>query len=111
MPTPIGSRNARVQILQPVVVNGVQTWNTAASLLATAWARIDTTGGGESAQSDMQPPGMLMSTVTVPFKVGTIRPRMRIAVVGSSRVLEIESAINESMQNVEWTLACKEVAS
>jgi head-tail adaptor len=111
MPTPIGSRNTRVQILQPVVVNGVQTWNTSASILATVWARIDTTGGGESAQGDMQPPGTLTSTVTVPFKIGTIRPRMRIAVVGSSRVLEIDAAINESMQNVEWTLACREVTS
>jgi len=110
VPTPIGARNTRVQILEPVVVNGIQTWNTPASVVNTAWAFIDSTGGSESAQG-LAPPGTLFSTVNIPFKAAAIRPRMRLAIVGSSRVLEIDSAVDDQSQHVEWVLTCREVTS
>lgn len=112
MPTPIGRRNTRVQILAPVMVNGVQTWNTRASVVNTVWASIETSSGSESAQGAAgTPPGMLVSTVTLPYLSATMRPRMRLAVVGGSRVLEIDSAIDVESKHIEWELACKEVAS
>lgn len=110
MPTPIGKRNVRVQILQPVVVNGVQTWNTRASIVTTVWAFLDATSGSEQAQG-LEPPGTLTSTVSIPFLAAAIRPRMRLAVVGSTRVLEIDSAIDDQSQHIEWMLSCREVAS
>jgi hypothetical protein len=110
MPTPIGKRNARVQILQPVVVGGVQTWNTPASIVNTVWAFLDSTSGSELPQG-LDPPGMRTSTVTIPYLVAAIRPRMRLAVLGSSRVLEIDSAIDDQSQHIEWMLTCKEVVS
>jgi Phage head-tail joining protein len=110
MPTPIGQRNMRVQLLQPVVVNGIQTWNTPASIVNTIWALLDSTGGAESPQGQ-GPPGELTTTVTIPFLAATPRPRMRLAVVGSTRVLEITAAIDTQSQHIEWMLTCKEVAS
>lgn len=112
MPIPIGRRNTRVRILQPVMVNGVQTWNTPASVVNTVWASIETTSGSETAQGAAgTPPGMLVSTVTLPFLSATMRPRMRLAAVGSSRVLEIDSAIDVESQHIEWSLQCKEITS
>ncbi len=110
MPTPIGQRNARVQILQPVVVDGVQTWDTPASVVNTVWAFIDATGGAEAVQG-VGPPGVLTSTVHVPYRSAAVRPRMRLAVIGTTRVLEIAAVVDDQFQHIEWVLTCREVVS
>jgi head-tail adaptor len=95
-----------MQVLQPVVTGGVQTW----SVVNTVWALLDTTSGSESVQGQ-GPPGALSSTVTIPYRAAAIRPRMRLAVVGSTRLLEIDAAVDDQDRHIEWTLTCREVAS
>lgn len=114
MLTPAGRMQSVIQILQPVVVNGIQTWNTPASVVNTSPVRalIDTQFGSERPEGE-GPTNLVMSEVHIHYRPG-IRPRMRLQVTQGNetgRLLEIDVVINPEARNEELRLICREVAT
>jgi head-tail adaptor len=103
-----------IDILQPVMIGGIQTWNTPASVVNTQPVRalIDTQFGTESPQGE-GPSNLLTSEVHIHYRPG-IRPRMRLSVTQGNeagRLLEIDAVINPEARNEELRLICREVTS
>src|SRR3979490_3307701 len=86
-----GLLRTRITILQPVTsASGIQTWNTAASTVATVRGAVETLQGAEQAHG-LEPPNIRMSMVTIrhPKNSFTLQAKMRLAFDG--RLLEIDS--------------------
>lgn len=103
-----GTLRTRITILQPVLVAGIQTWNTTASVVATVWGSVETLQGSEQAQGALGPPIMRASLVTIrhPRASFTVLARMRLTFEG--RTLEIDS-VDPDQWKRDLQLSCREV--
>ena len=106
-----GQLRTPVQVLQPVLVGGIQTWNTPASVLCQTRANVRTDLGIEQPAGD-GPPNELRTTVSMRVRPGVqILPRMRIAVTGTTRLLEIDAVDDVELRHQELVLSCREVSA
>ena len=104
-----GRLRTRVTILQPVVLAGIQTWDSPASVVRVVSGNVETLQGSEQARG-LEPPNIRMSMVTIRHPRGsfTVLPRMRLLFDG--RTLEIDS-VDPDQWKRDLVLACREVTS
>lgn len=100
----IGKMINRMMLQQPKVVGGVQTWVN----LVAIWAQIDPTTGLEVAHADDKPTNTVNTIVWIRYRP-EVRPRMRLAY--ESRLLEINTVINDQEKKGFMRLYCREVTS
>jgi head-tail adaptor len=103
-----GQLRTRITILQPALVGGINTWDSAASIVKTVSGTVETLQGSEQAPGGLGPPNMRASLVTIrhPRSSFTVLPRMRLTFEG--RTLEID-AVDPDQRKRSLQLSCREV--